>query len=399
MISHSKERRGFTLVELLVVIAIIGILIALLLPAVNAAREAARRNNCKNNLKQIGLALHNYANTYGSLPPSSTDWLTGPQASQSGKRDLVSVYPTFNGRKQMTASGHTYSWMALILPQMEQEAIYRQINFRNLTWPPSGVNIKTTPWNGNAWLKQIPGYQCPSYKGNRTSNAFAYGGTQAGAQLDNVNSVAISNYVGMGASLQMKLLGGSTVSGASTFNPDGVMTPPGAGRQGGVKFRDVLDGLSNTIAVSETRDPGFSSWYDGSVGAVWALHCDGQDPMMVIGANISPNTFPYPVINTTLTPTPVPNLNFGGAQKDPRSGATQPKVFFAQMGGGNLTGWGNFGAATWSWGPSSQHPGVVNHVMADGSVQSFNDTMPANVYYALSTRSGKEPADANLGGG
>ena len=98
----SVNRSGFTLVELLVVIAIIGILIALLLPAVQAAREAARRSQCSNNLKQLGLAMHNYHDTFKSLPP---------------------------GWANAVGHGNNYAlwgWGAMILPFVEQGALHRE---------------------------------------------------------------------------------------------------------------------------------------------------------------------------------------------------------------------------------------------------------------------------------
>ncbi|MBQ7815363.1 MAG: DUF1559 domain-containing protein, partial [Thermoguttaceae bacterium] len=118
--SVNSRRNGFTLVELLVVIAIIGILIGLLLPAVQAAREAARRMQCTNNMKQIGLAMHNYHDTHNCFPPGNTffNGANGTDLRGSGMGcEAGGVYHGMMG------------WAAFVLPFMEQNALYEQIDF------------------------------------------------------------------------------------------------------------------------------------------------------------------------------------------------------------------------------------------------------------------------------
>src|SRR6201994_3071847 len=111
-ISISSRSRGFTLIELLVVIAIIAVLIALLLPAVQQAREAARRTQCKSNLKQIGLALHNYLDQARMFPPESI-WAYGNVGSWQPRN---------------------FTWLALILPMIDQAPLYNQTNFSAPVW-------------------------------------------------------------------------------------------------------------------------------------------------------------------------------------------------------------------------------------------------------------------------
>ena len=146
---RSSRRRGFTLIELLVVIAIIGILVGLLLPAVQQAREAANRVKCANNLKQIGLAMHLYADSHGSLPPS---------------------------RK---ATGESPTWAWLILPDLEQQNLY---NLWPEGWPYPGL-APGAPITQAALAQTaavlgtpVPIYFCPSFRSpggpNTLSSSF-----------------------------------------------------------------------------------------------------------------------------------------------------------------------------------------------------------------------------------
>src|SRR5690349_2559350 len=130
-----RRRTAFTLIELLVVIAIIAILIALLVPAVQKAREAAARTQCTNNLKQIGLAMHSYHDTYKRLPPGYVDGNTNPNSTPDN--DV----------------GPGWGWAAFLLPYMEQGPLYNQINF--------GVTVGVGV-NAQASQQPIALFLCPS---------------------------------------------------------------------------------------------------------------------------------------------------------------------------------------------------------------------------------------------
>jgi len=334
------RHRGFTLIELLVVIAIIAVLIALLLPAVQAAREAARRMQCVNNLKQIGIALHNYHSAQESLP-----WGDGPD------------------------QWNQWSSAALMLPYIEQSALYNAINFG---W---GLQDWNRPFNTTTHRTQIATLLCPSDV-DRMTNADAH-----------------SNY------------SGNAGSGPAAFYDwdntgayDGLFTWSGNPPRGGAyvksktvaNFRDITDGLSNTAAFSE-KVKGIGTYSKSRVEDPMrppAVYASIQKPS---GADL---LNPQTVYNQCKALNPAspgtaqnqnelyPNgyLWYNGCPSNSRYNHVMPPNTWSCAYGGR---WGDMGGAVTA---TSRHPGVANVLFADGSVKAIKSTINPQTWWALGTR-------------
>ncbi len=221
----TRRSRGFTLIELLVVIAIIAVIVALLLPAVQQARESARRTQCRSNLKQIGLALHNYAETYGALPP----------ACVFSGRDTAPIHSA--------ADQAAYGWAAFLLPYVDQAPLYESLNVSGLELHLLLQQASLRPLTQTV----LSVYRCPSDQAKdqnnlRTFSNTVYGGTSAGT----------SNYPAVIGTIWKNSQ--NWINGQQ--DPFGSIWPSSR-----VRMQDIIDGTSNTLVVGER------AWVD--LAAVW----------------------------------------------------------------------------------------------------------------------------------
>ena len=224
MVSSHVHKKAFTLVELLVVIAIIGVLVGLLLPAVQSARESARRAICQNNLKQLSLAIHNYADANKQLPPG---W------NHERNTGLTSTENNYVANP---------SWGFFILPFTEENALADTIRVGDTSATfADRIQNNTNGTRTAINQAQLPTHRCPSDPDSRLMNDNRYlRGTSTTARC---NTAVRSNYVGSNGFQSVQFITGASFKGALGNGAEGVSVQ--------LRLKDFTDGTSNTVLLGE----------------------------------------------------------------------------------------------------------------------------------------------------
>ncbi|MCG8652598.1 MAG: DUF1559 domain-containing protein [Pirellulales bacterium] len=240
---------GFTLVELLVVIAIIGVLVGLLLPAVQAAREAARRMSCGNNFKQIGLAIQNYHAAYKQVPTHGAGTDTPGGAAPIGNMGATTNWWT----NYSAANSWRLSALVGLTPFMEQQALWEEISNPSVINATDPSTPYTVPWPAmgptmqfieyRPWVTEIPTLRCPSDPG---VGLPAQGRTNYAACLGDSMEWSVRGPMHFSGNPNWKMKPNNGWAQRSRAADRGLFVPHKE-----AKFRDVLDGLANTIAMGE----------------------------------------------------------------------------------------------------------------------------------------------------
>ena len=348
-------RTGFTLVELLVVIAIIGVLVGLLLPAVQAAREAARRMSCQNNMKQFGLAMHNHMAVFQAFPPGSVNY------DESGNR-----YKTGGWQHGQNEMG--WHWLPMLFPYMEQSGMWDRV--RNCEEDRSTSHTmnpcdhcESMDSNDNLGRERLPGFDnCPSAPTDNTQFSDGSYGLESLAKGNNYAACW-----GSGDMLSWEESETRGAFGTYYVNQDKIVTTVGSvtsvgdrfQNRNGMRSRDFVDGLSNTMAMSEVISAGSSkdirgTWMSPAMGAT------------IFSAYFNPNSAEKDVL---------------AACDEDIADDAKPRLACLE----ERDTAGIYAAAR------SYHVGGVNVLIADGSVRFFSDSVDnINIWRPLSTSQNHE---------
>lgn len=373
MISR-KPRAGFTLVELLVVIAIIGILVGLLLPAVQAAREAARRMSCSNNFKQLGIALHNYHAAYKQNPVNNggtglgilegrNEWWTGSLTTNHEELSIfVGLTPFFEQQSvwELVSNGGTAT--------VNGQPVPGPLGY----WTPMGPNPRHDRGDGSInfipWSTEIPTLRCPSDPG--------VGSPGRGR----------TNYAACIGDAFSQVWDHGPKEGNLSPAPDGwrptYFNASDRGffsRKKVTKFRDITDGLSNTIAMAEiATDLG-----DQDVRTAISIENGGwvveKNPSHCVDRNqIQPDEPLFWCDDPAVcTPPPIIAQNQDGRGMNwawASMGMTMVNTIRPPNSEACFNGWhDNVGSAP----ASSRHQGGAHVLMGDGAVIFMTDSVEA----------------------
>ncbi len=369
--NSSRRARGFTLIELLVVIAIIAVLIALLLPAVQSAREAARRAQCTNNLKQIGLAFANYESANLMYPPGGMTLVSSFASASWGNMD----------------GNNGVSWVALILPYLEQNPVYSAINFS------VSVNSNSVQTYATAWYARLSVMSCPS-DGDQEGFRPVGSGNGNGQDISTTSNgipvptppgggnpmIPVSNYLG---SFGDNYCIGCNNPGITfpTETPYTIWPPvPGQPRIGWPGEQGTL--LDNFSCSNTGTAPGtLRGMFDVTTNQNVRLASvtDGTSNTLAAGESLPAQRTDNNVWewNSGANGTTVP-INYPSSQSCSLPG----------------NGWGTNNwlsrCAYTNTGFKSHHPGGCNFVFVNGSVHFLKQSINMPTYCALGSRNGGE---------